>query len=191
MAHHYKRHDRKNDTSLQEGGIMDITKYLKKDVEISNDDIDIERLTNDLRKGYVVEKDYQEKMQKDYDTKLAEATKENTSKIASLQNDFDSLTTKYNEAVNQNKTNSLKVAILQNGFKAEDTDEVVRLRTTMYQDITDDNEALNKVKDRFKQVYFATPTDIAPNEAKMNTTPPVEHKVEITRNTSIKDLMKK
>lgn len=191
MAHHYKRHDRKNDTSLQEGGTMDITKYLKKDVEISNDDIDIERLTNDLRKGYVVEKDYQEKMQKDYDTKLAEATKENTSKIASLQNDYDSLTTKYNEAVNQNKTNSLKVAILQNGFKAEDTDEVVRLRTTMYQDITDDNEALNKVKDRFKQVYFTTNTDIAPNEAKMNTTPPVEHKVEITRNTSIKDLMKK
>ena len=170
---------------------MDITKYLKKDVEISNDDIDIERLTNDLRKGYVVEKDITDRLNKEYEDKLAQATKENTTKIASLQNDFDSLTTKYNDAVNQNKTNSLKVAILQNGFKAEDTDEVVRLRTTMYQDITDDNEALNKVKDRFKQVYFATNTDIAPNEAKMNTTPPFEHKVEITRNTSIKDLMKK
>ena len=168
---------------------MDIKKYLNKDVEISNEDIDIERLTNDLRKGY--EKDVTDRLNKEYEDKLAQATKENTTKIASLQNDFDSLTTKYNEAVNQNKTNSLKVAILQNGFKAEDTDEVVRLRTTMYQDITDDNEALNKVKDRFKQVYFATNTDIAPNEPKMNTTPPVEHKVEITRNTSIKDLMKK
>lgn len=168
---------------------MDIKKYLNKDVEISNEDIDIERLTNDLRKG--LEKDYQEKMQKEFDTKLEAEKKELTSKVASLQNDFDSLTTKYNESVNQNRTNSLKVAILQNGFKAEDTDEVVRLRTTMYQDITDDNEALSKVKDRFKQVYFATKTDIAPNEPKMNTTPPVEHKVEITRNTSIKDLMKK
>lgn len=191
MAHHYKRQDRKNDTSLQEGGNMDIKKYLNKDVEISNEDIDIERLTNDLRKGYVVEKDYQEKMQKDFDTKLETEKKELTSKVASLQNDFDSLTTKYNEAVNQNKTNSLKVAILQNGFRAEDTDEVVKLRTTMYQDITDDNEALNKVKERYKQVYFDTKVDTAPNEPKMNTTPPVEHKIEITRNTSIKDLLKK
>ena len=170
---------------------MDIKKYLNKDVEISNEDIDIERLTNDLRKGYVVEKDITDRLNKEYEDKLAQATKENTTKIASLQNDFDSLTTKYNEAVNQNKTNSLKVAILQNGFRVEDTDEVAKLRTTMYQDITDDNEALNKVKDRFKQVFFETKVDTAPNEAKMNTTPPVEHKVEITRNTSIKDLLKK
>lgn len=190
MAHHFKRQDPKNDTSLQEGGNMDIKKYLNKDVEISNEDIDIERLTNDLRKGYVVEKDYQEKMQKDFDTKLAEEKKELTSKVASLQNDFDSLTTKYNEAVNQNKTNSLKVAILQNGFRAEDTDEVVKLRTTMYQDITDDNEALNKVKERYKQVYFDTKVDTAPEEGKMQTTSQVENKPEITRNTSIKDLMK-
>jgi hypothetical protein len=175
---------------LQEGGTMDITKYLKKDIEITNDDIDVEKLTNDLRKGYVVEKDYQEKLQKEFDTKLAESTKEMTQKYTSLQNDFDSLTTKYNESVNQNKTNSLKVAILQNGFKAEDTDEVAKLRTTMYQDITDDNEALNKVKERYKQVYFDTKVDTAPNEAKMQTTPPVEHKVEITRNTSLKDMMK-
>ena len=176
---------------MQKGGAMDITKYLKKDIEITNDDIDVEKLTNDLRKGYVVEKDYQEKLQKEYETKLAESNKEMTQKYTSLQNDFDSLTTKYNEAVNQNKTNSLKVAILQNGFRAEDTDEVVKLRTTMYQDITDDNEALGKVKERYKQVYFDTKVDTAPNEAKMNTTPPVEHQVEITRNTSLKDMLKK
>lgn len=170
---------------------MDIKKYLNKDVEISNDDIDIERLTNDLRKGYVVEKDITGKLTKDFESQLNEKTKELTGKVATLQNDYDSLTTKYNEAVNQNKTNSLKVAILQNGFRAEDTDEVVKLRTTMYKDITDDNEALNKVKERYKQVYFDTKVDTAPNEPKMNTTPPVEHKVEITRNTSIKDLLKK
>ena len=169
---------------------MDITKYLKKDVEISNDDIDMERLTNDLRKGYVVEKDYQERLQKEFDTKLAESSKESTQKYTTLQNDYDSLTAKYDELVNQNKTNSLKVSILSNGFKSDDIDEVAKLRTTMYADITDDNEALTKVKERYKQVYFDTKVDTAPNEAKMNTTPPVEHKVEITRNTSLKDMMK-
>lgn len=167
---------------------MDITKYLKKDVEISNDDIDMERLTNDLRKG--VEKDYQEKLQKEFDTKLAESSKESTQKYTTLQNDYDSLTAKYDELVNQNKTNSLKVSILSNGFKSDDIDEVAKLRTTMYADITDDNEALGKVKERYKQVYFDTKVDTAPNEAKMNTTPPVERKVEITRNTSLKDMMK-
>ena len=191
MAHHFKRQDPINDTSLQEGGTMDIKKYLNKDIELSNDDIDIDRLTNDLRKGYVVEKDITDRLSKEYEDKLAEATKENTTKIATMQNDFDSLTTKYNEIVNQNKTNSLKYSILQNGFKAEDVEDVAKLRMTMFQDITDDNEALGKVKDKFKQVYFATTTDIAPNEAKMNTTPPVEHIPQITRNTKIKDLMKK
>jgi carbamoylphosphate synthase small subunit len=191
VAHHYKRHDPINDTSLQKGGQMDIKKYLNKDIELSNDDIDIEKLTNDLRKGYVVETEITDRLSKEYEDKLAQATKESTTKIATLQNDFDSLTTKYNEAVNQNKANSLKVSILSNGFKSDDIEEVARLRTTMYQDITDDNEALNKVKERFKQVYFGTNVDNAPNESKMQTTPPVEHKPQITRNTSIKDLMKK
>ena len=36
---------------------MDISKYLtNKDVSISNDDIDLEKLTSDIRKGYVEEK---------------------------------------------------------------------------------------------------------------------------------------
>ena len=35
---------------------MDISKYLtNKEVTISNDDLDIEKLTQDLRKGYVLE----------------------------------------------------------------------------------------------------------------------------------------
>ena len=35
---------------------MDIKKYLtNKDIEITNDDIDIEKLTKDLRKGFIDE----------------------------------------------------------------------------------------------------------------------------------------
>ena len=169
---------------------MDIKKYLKSDIELSNDDIDIEKLTTDLRKGYVVEKDFVEKLQKEHESELGNKIKEYTDKIASLQNDYDSLSTKYNDSVAQNKANGLKVAILSNGFKGDDIEEVAKLRTTMYGEIIDDNEALSKVKERYKQVYFDTKVDEAPNEAKMNTTLPEEHKPVITRNTSIKDLIK-
>ena len=34
---------------------MDISKYLKnKDIQLSNDDINVEKLENDIRKGYVL-----------------------------------------------------------------------------------------------------------------------------------------
>ena len=169
---------------------MDIKKYLKKDVELTNEDVDIEGLTADLRKGYVVEKDITAKLQKQYEEDLANKTKEYTSKIASMQNDYDSLSAKYNESSNQIKTSNLKVAILSNGFKGEDIEEVAKLRTTMFGDITDDNEALGKVKERYSKVYFDTKVDVAPNEPKMNTTPAAVEQPVITRNTSIKDLMK-
>ena len=169
---------------------MDIKKYLKNDVQITNDDIDIESLTNDLRKGYVVEKDITDKLTKEFETKLADATKENTQKIASLQNDYDSLTTKYNESVNQKKTSDLKLSIIANGFKSDDVDEVLNLRTTRFKEITDDNEALGKVKEQYGKVFFENKQDTAPNETPMQTTPSEVQKPVITRNTSIKELMK-
>lgn len=169
---------------------MDIKKYLKNDVEISNDDLDIEKLTADLRKGYVVEKDLTDRLNKEYETNLSNKSKELTDKITTLQNDYDSLSAKYNEQANQVKTSNLKVAILSNGFKSEDIEQVAKLRTNIYNEIIDDNEALSKVKEQYGKVFFDTKVDTAPNEAKMNTTPEVEHKPVITRNTSIKDLMK-
>lgn len=170
---------------------MDIKKYLKKDVEISNDDIDFDKLTADLRNGYVKEKDITERHKKEYEQNLADKTNEYTTKIATMQNDYDSLTAKYNETANQVKASNLNVAILSKGFRAEDIEEVSKLRTTMYKDIADDNEALGKVEERFGKVFFETKVDPAPNEGKMNTTPPAEQVPEITRNTSIKDLIKK
>lgn len=170
---------------------MDISKYLKnEDVKISNEDIDIEKLTGDLRKGYVVEKDLTEKLQKAHAIDLETKAKEYTDKIAHLQNDYDSLVSKYDATTNELKTSNLKNAILSHGFRGTDIEEVVNLRTTMYKDITDDNEALSKVKERYGKVYFDEKSDTAPNEGPMNNTPPEVNKPVITRNTNIKDLMK-
>lgn len=166
---------------------MDIKKYLKnKDVELTDEDFDMERLTSDLRKGYVVEKD----IRKQFEDELAEKTKEYTTKIASMQNDYDSLNTKYSEQTGQVKASNLKVAILSNGFRSEDIDQVSKLRTNIYGDIADDTEALNKVKEQYGKVFFETKQDTAPNEAPMQTTPSETPKPVITRNTSIKELMK-
>ena len=166
---------------------MDIKKYLKnKDVELTEEDFDMEKLTNDLRKGYVVEKD----VRKQFEDELAEKTKEYTTKIASMQNDYDSLNSKYTEQAGQVKASNLKVAILSNGFKGEDIDQVSKLRTNIYGDITDDTEALNKVKEQYGKVFFETKQDTAPEEKPMQTTPAEAPKPVITRNTSIKELMK-
>lgn len=166
---------------------MDIKKYLKnKDVELTDEDFDLERLTSDLRKGYVVEKD----LRKQFEDELAEKTKEYTTKIASMQNDYDSLNTKYSEQTGQVKASNLKVAILSNGFRSEDVDQVSKLRTNIYGEITDDFEALNKVKEQYGKVFFDNKVDTAPNETPMQTTPSEEPKPVITRNTSIKELMK-
>lgn len=166
---------------------MDIKKYLKnKDVELTDEDFDMEKLTNDIRKGYVVEKD----IRKQFEDELAEKTKEYTTKIANMQNDYDSLNTKYSEQTGQVKASNLKVAILSNGFRSEDIDQVSKLRTNIYGDIADDTEALNKVKEQYGKVFFETKQDTAPNEAPMQTTPSETPKPVITRNTSIKELMK-
>ena len=169
---------------------MDIKKYLKKDVELNNEDVDIEGLTADLRKGYVVEKDIVAKLQKQYETDLAEKTKEYTTKIASMQNDYDSLSAKYNTNADELKLSNLKNAILSNGFKGEDVEQVAKLRTAMYGEITDDNEALSKVREHYGKVFFETKVDTAPDEPKMNTTPSTEQQPVITRNTSIKEMIK-
>lgn len=169
---------------------MEIKKFLKKDVELNNEDVDIEGLTAELRKGYVVEKDIVAKLQKQHEEELAAKVKEYTNKIASLQNDFDSLSTKYSQNADELKLSNLKNTILSNGFKGEDVAEVANLRTTMYKEITDDNEALEKVKERYGKVYFDTKVDSAPNEPKMQTTPQTVEQPVITRNTSIKELMK-
>ena len=44
---------------------MDIKKYIKnKDIEITNDDIDITKLENDLRKGYELSSDVENRVSK-------------------------------------------------------------------------------------------------------------------------------
>ena len=94
---------------------LDITKYLKnKDITISNDDLDLEKLSNDMRKGYT----------KNSDIKAPDYTgyvkKDDFDK---LQTDYTTLETNYNNTIKTlGETNekmariSLESKLVRKGF---------------------------------------------------------------------------
>lgn len=174
---------------------MDIANYLKnKDITISNDDLDLEKLSNDLRKGYtknsdIKEPDYSGYVKKDDFTKL--------------QNDYTNLENNYNTTIKTlNDTNdkmarvSLESKLVRKGFKEENFDEVVKLRNSLYADEKDDQKAVDQIAEKFKNTYFAqeqkTQFTQAPNEngAVSGNNGSKENDIKISRNTSIKDLLK-
>ena len=178
---------------------MDISKYLtNKDVSISNDDIDLDRLTTDLRKGFVDEKTANANLETkvkeataDYKSQLESARAETTTKLAELQNSYDDLNNKYAEQSNKLKSANLRVAISEAGFNSTDSEKVQKLRTTYYGDIENDAEAVQKIKEEFGKVYFEQKQSQAPNESGFNANSSKEPDVVVTRNTSIKDLIRK
>jgi hypothetical protein len=174
---------------------MDIKKYItNKDIEITNDDINIEKLTNDLRKGYVESSEVDSKVK----SAVAEANKTSSSTLADLQSKFDDISKKYEdvEARNVSLTESNKRVELERdmasyGFKKEQFEEVSKLRNSLFAD--DDNDtALSKIGEKFKGTYFPeTEKKIdVPNEPGFKSNQDVKPKEPaITRNTSIASLL--
>lgn len=172
---------------------LDITKYLKnKDITISNDDLDLDKMSKDLYKGYTKNSDIKEPDYSGY------VKKEDFDK---LQSDYTTLENNYN---NQTKilsdTNekmarvSLESKLVRKGFKEENFDEVVKLRNSLYADEKDDQKAVDEIAEKFKNTYFAeeqkTPFTQAPNEngGVNGNNGSKSNDIKITRNTSIKDL---
>lgn len=175
---------------------MDITKYLtNKDIQLSNDDFNIEKLEKDVRKGYV--------LAGEVDKAREEAEKEGVSKFTELETKYNSLDKSFNDlqAKNVEQNNTISSLKLQNemvlqGFNKEQFDEVSKLRTTLFADEEDDAKAITGIKEKFGATYFPTAKEESvkvevPNEnlLKAQPTAPVE-KPNITRKTSIKDLIK-
>lgn len=176
---------------------MDIKKYItNKDIEITNEDINIEKLTNDLRKGYIASSEVDEKVK----SAVAEANKTSSSTLSELQSKYDDISKKFEdtearnvELTTQNKQVALERDMASYGFKKDNFEEVSKLRNSLYAD--DDNDtALTKIADKFKGTYFPeTEKKIdVPNEAGLNSTnnggaKPKEP--EITRKTSISSLL--
>lgn len=175
---------------------MDIKKYLNnKDLELSNEDINFEKLEKDIRKGYV--------LADEVDKARDEAKKEGVSKFAELETKYNSLDKSFNDLqaknVELNNTNSslkLQNEMVLQGFKPEQFDEVAKLRTTLFAEEEDNSKAISGIKEKFGATYFPKEqekinTSDIPNEAgfKQPATPP-KQEIKITRKTSVKDLFK-
>ena len=172
---------------------MDIKKYLtNKDIELSNDDINIEKLEKDIRKGYV--------LSEEVENARKEALKESTASYTELEEKYNKLEKSYNdiesrntELTNTTKGLKLNVEIVSQGFAKENVDEIAALRNSLFKDEEDDAKAIASIKEKYKATYFPEsekPKVEVPNEPKLNTTSSqTEEKPKVTRKTSLKDLM--
>ena len=172
---------------------MDITKYLKnKEVQVTADDFDIEKLEKDIRKGYVSSDEIEKARQ--------EAKTEATTQYTALEEKYNKLEKSYNdiEARNTTLTDSeknlkLEVEMVSQGFKKEHLSEISALRNSLFKDEEDNAKAISMIKEKYKATYFPEsnekPVEV-PNETSFNNgaSKPVE--IKITRKTSIRDLKK-
>jgi hypothetical protein len=171
---------------------MEISKYLtNKDIQITNDDVNIEKLQKDLTKGMYTEDDLKAEIQKVKDS-YEGSNKEVNEKLAKLQTDYDSLSNKYAEQSQDLKNKNLLNVMLEQGFKSSSFDEVSKLRQSLYGDEPDDTKAVQKVKEHFGKVYFEESKGQAPNEGSFEPKKADDtSKIVITRNTKLSQLMTK
>ena len=172
---------------------MDISKYItNKDIQLSNEDINLEKLEKDIRKGYV--------LSEELDNAKKEAIKESTSKYSELETKYNTLDKSYNdlqakytEQTNSNGALKLQVEMVSQGFGKDKFEEISQLRNTLYKDEVDDSKAISMIKEKFGATYFPkTETKIeVPNESNFNSQPKQNNEIKITRKTSLRDLLKK
>lgn len=171
---------------------MDISKYLKnKDVQVSSDDFDIEKLEKDIRKGYV--------LSEEVDKARNEVEKEMATKYTTLEDEKIKLEKSYAdiEARNTDLTNAKRgleqrVEMVSLGFKKEDLDEVSKLRNSVYESEEDDIKAFTAIKERYGSTFGFTKEPekpSVPNESGFNSTNEPKQEIKVTRNTRIKDLI--
>ena len=174
---------------------MDISKYLtNKDIQLSNDDLNIEKLEKDIRKGYVLESDRDSAINE----ALENSKKESTSKYAELETKYNELEKSYNalEERNSSITSSnddlrLQVEMVSQGFDKDKFKEIAQLRNTLYAEEKDNAKAISMIKDKFGATYFPQAKQVeVPNEGSFGNASTENHEINITRKTSIKDLMK-
>lgn len=175
--------------------MLDISKYLtNKELQLSNEDFNLEKLEKDMRKGYILEADKDEAIKE----ALSNSSKESTSKYVELENKYNELEKNYaslqERDTNHTKTISglnLRMNLMREGFPSDKLDEVANLRSSMFADEQDDSKAIGMIKEKFSATYFpkADVVDV-PNEQSLGQPQVENHEIKVTRKTSIKDLLK-
>ena len=169
---------------------MDISKYItNKDIQLSNEDINFEKLEKDIRKGYV--------LSEEVESARNEALKEATSKYAELEEKYNSLDKSYNDlqAKHVEQTNTigglkLQVEMVNQGFGKDKFDEISKLRSTLYAEEKDTEKALSKIAEDFGGTYFPkTEKTEIPKEPIIASSNGKTEEIKVNRKTSIKDIL--
>ena len=93
------------------------------------------------------------------------------------------------------RSNAREVAfqlVFEYGFNKDQFAEVSKLRSSLYGEESDDDKAISQIKEKYKNTYFPTP-----EPTKQKDDPPINNGVvqpqelKVSRNTSIKDILKK
>ena len=173
---------------------MDIKKYIKnKDIEITNDDIDIDKLENDLRKGYELTSDVEKRIS----SAVEEANKTSKGSYSELETKYNELQTKYDDIekrntdiTERNRSLALENVMTREGFKDEDFKDISTMRYSMFGDVKDDREAIQKIKEKYANTYFPTPEQPkVKDDLPINGGVTEPEKPNVTRKTSIKDIV--
>lgn len=174
---------------------MDIKKYIKnKDIELSNDDIDIEKLEKDLRKGYELSSEVDEKVS----NAVAEANRTSKSSYTELESKYNELQTRYDDIekrntdiVERNKSLALENVMTREGFEEKDFNDISTIRYSMFGEVKDDREAVSQIKEKYKNTYFpTTEPPKAKDDLPINNGVVTPKEPLVNRKTSIRELMK-
>ena len=170
---------------------MKIEKYLtNKDITLTNDDIDTARLIKDLQNGMISEDEANTRLE----NAKKEWEKESTKTYSDLEAKYNDLEKRNGDLTTSNARLKLENIMTREGFKEEDFNEVAKLRSSLYENESDDQKAIQEIKDRYKSTYFQEEKSIftpAPDEGavKGDTKEASSEPIKITRNTSLKDLL--
>ena len=170
---------------------MKIEKYLtNKDITLTNDDIDTARLIKDLQNGMISEDEANTRLE----NAKKEWEKESTKTYSDLEAKYNDLEKRNGDLTTSNARLKLENIMTREGFKQEDFNEVAKLRSSLYENESDDLKAIQEIKDRYKSTYFQEEKSIftpAPDEGavKGDTKEASSEPIKITRNTSLKDLL--
>jgi hypothetical protein len=169
---------------------MDINKYLtNKDIQLSNEDINFEKLEKDIRKGYVSSEEI-ENTRKSVTDELNKNYSQLEDKYNQLQKSYADIEARNTQLTSNENKLKLEVEMTSQGFKKEQFEEIETLRNSLFKDEQDNAKAISMIKEKYKSTYFPETSVEVPNETSFETSSKPKEEIKVTRKTSIRDLLR-
>lgn len=169
---------------------MDINKYLtNKDIQLSNEDINFEKLEKDIRKGYVSSEEV-ENTRKSVTDELNKNYSQLEDKYNQLQKSYADIEARNTQLTSNENKLKLEVEMTSQGFKKEQFEEIETLRNSLFKDEQDNAKAISMIKEKYKSTYFPETSVEVPNETSFETSSKPKEEIKVTRKTSIRDLLR-